>query len=587
MKDMAEANRNGRYGPLPIIIGVTGHRDLRAEDRQKLTVAVDRVFQQIRAKCPHTPLILLSPLAEGADRLVAHVALNLNLRLIVPLPMRRELYERDFTSAESLAEFRQLLARAEHSFELPVVEGRTEAEIGEPGPARDCRYEQVGAYIVRHSQILIALWDGEQSGLIGGTSEIIRFQLEGLPKAYAPRSPLDIVDSGPVYHIVTPHSENAHPKAEPFSLNVIFPIGHSASAEAYDRTYARTDTFNRDVLEQESVQVQRLIQSREDLFPEELARDLPTALKELRDLHALADMLAFYYKGQTKAALILLLVFVFVAAIIFGLYAHIFPERDWLLLLYLFITAVPWLVYHWARKKGCQDKYQDYRSLAEGMRVQFFWRLANVQLSAANYYMPKHRGELDWLRNALRVLNVTGNVVDPIYTQKQDRAQLIRLMLEYWVTDQLKYFVKTGGDEHEELTGWYEPWIKFLLQVGVGLAVLLVFVLLMPHPWGSLIHEIKPLHGALLVLLTTPLAVAALLHSYIEQRAYSEHIRQYSRMGQIFARAEHHLNELTRQEDYQAAQRLIEELGKEALAENGDWLLLHRARPMEVPPPGG
>jgi len=30
-------------------------------------------------------------------------------------------------------------------------------------------------------------------------------------------------------------------------------------------------------------------------------------------------------------------------------------------------------------------------------------------------------------------------------------------------------------------------------------------------------------------------------------------------------------------------QALLEELGKEALVENGDWVLLHRERPLEVP----
>jgi hypothetical protein len=33
----------------------------------------------------------------------------------------------------------------------------------------------------------------------------------------------------------------------------------------------------------------------------------------------------------------------------------------------------------------------------------------------------------------------------------------------------------------------------------------------------------------------------------------------------------------------EAAQRIIYEAGCEALDENGDWLLLHRDRPVEVP----
>jgi hypothetical protein len=35
--------------------------------------------------------------------------------------------------------------------------------------------------------------------------------------------------------------------------------------------------------------------------------------------------------------------------------------------------------------------------------------------------------------------------------------------------------------------------------------------------------------------------------------------------------------------DWAAAQRVLAELGREALAEHGDWLLLHRERPMEMP----
>lgn len=33
---------------------------------------------------------------------------------------------------------------------------------------------------------------------------------------------------------------------------------------------------------------------------------------------------------------------------------------------------------------------------------------------------------------------------------------------------------------------------------------------------------------------------------------------------------------------YKESQILVEELGKEALVENGDWVLMHRDRPLEV-----
>ncbi|HEY1295491.1 MAG TPA: hypothetical protein VGJ60_20625, partial [Chloroflexota bacterium] len=62
--------------PVPLLVGVTGHRDLRHADQRYLEGAVRAVLHDLRTRCPSTPLILLSPLAEGADRLVARVALD-------------------------------------------------------------------------------------------------------------------------------------------------------------------------------------------------------------------------------------------------------------------------------------------------------------------------------------------------------------------------------------------------------------------------------------------------------------------------------------------------------------------------------
>jgi hypothetical protein len=51
-------------------------------------------------------------LAERADRLVAEVALGLGIGLVVPLPMPRHLYEKDFSTPDSLEQFRALCDRA-------------------------------------------------------------------------------------------------------------------------------------------------------------------------------------------------------------------------------------------------------------------------------------------------------------------------------------------------------------------------------------------------------------------------------------------------------------------------------------------
>ena len=72
---------------------------------------------------------------------------------------------------------------------------------------------------------------------------------------------------------------------------------------------------------------------------------------------------------------------------------------------------------------------------------------------------------------------------------------------------------------------------------------------------------------------------AALRIAYGERMAFAEHARQYRATSILFKHAHNRLKDgdLTEEEV-----NLFRELGKEALAENGDWLLLHRDRPLEV-----
>jgi hypothetical protein len=54
-------------------------------------------------------------------------------------------------------------------------------------------------------------------------------------------------------------------------------------------------------------------------------------------------------------------------------------------------------------------------------------------------------------------------------------------------------------------------------------------------------------------------------------------------MSYGFAVAEQELTKSLEAADGARAQRLLHEVGVEALAENGDWVLLYRDRPLDVP----
>jgi hypothetical protein len=80
--------------------------------------------------------------------------------------------------------------------------------------------------------------------------------------------------------------------------------------------------------------------------------------------------------------------------------------------------------------------------------------------------------------------------------------------------------------------------------------------------------------------------IAALLQNYLQKNALVEHKRQYERMSGFYNRAKSHLEKLIAANRLREAQSFIGELGREALAENGDWILTHRDRPLEVPKGG-
>jgi len=163
-----------------IRVGVTGHRSVA-----DVKTVVDRVrlgLQNLRrlggddTTGAPARLEILSALAEGADRLVAKIALSQpDTTMVAVLPLARDDYLADFSEATSKLEFETLLAASRLVEAMP------------PAPSREAAYDQAGRWIVEHSDVLVALWDGDQARGRGGTAEIVMYAAErGLPMFWVP-----------------------------------------------------------------------------------------------------------------------------------------------------------------------------------------------------------------------------------------------------------------------------------------------------------------------------------------------------------------------------------------------------------------
>ena len=185
-------------------IGVTGHRPagLTGADPSTLRARVHEVFAAARAAevAGAGHLEVISPLAEGADRLVAGEAIAAGLPLVCPLPFDRDSYAADFKTVGSRAEYHALLAAAARVVELAGSRASPEAA-----------YAAVGVWMLEHSDVLLAIWDGAAPRGEGGTGHVVR-------DALARHIPVVWVQARPPHEVrILTSAEDGVPVDEPLA----------------------------------------------------------------------------------------------------------------------------------------------------------------------------------------------------------------------------------------------------------------------------------------------------------------------------------------------------------------------------------
>ncbi len=208
---------------VPLVLGVTGHREIRPQDAPALRRALGEILRDLKERYPHSPLRVLSSLAPGADQLVAEEAHAAGAEVAAPLPFLADVYAEStsFTGQpEGLAKFRDWI-KTVRSFAVPLPDGPDLADVeGWRRLARDTEgrhrcYANAGGYIASHCHALIALWDGEFSPRPSGTQEIVAYKLSSKrPQLYPWREPLGTGDEKrPRLHHPHPARQRARRRA--------------------------------------------------------------------------------------------------------------------------------------------------------------------------------------------------------------------------------------------------------------------------------------------------------------------------------------------------------------------------------------
>lgn len=548
-----------------LVIGVTGHRKLRGEDLPALQARVRDFLLGLQARYPELPLVLLSSMAQGSDQLVAQVALDLGLRVIAPLPLPLDLYRADFEPPDL-----QLLERQLPQVEalvLPLGRGNTLQSVAVSGLARDQQYAHSGVFVSSHCHVLLALWDGQESGRLGGTAQVVHFHLHGALSGQMERRHAAATLLGPDQENVVHHLPVARRgEAEPVDSRgrwLTADGGVETSAELppqFAQMFHRQAAFNVDA---RKYAAQIIAARRQD----------SAAAAQCPIWHGFdaADWLARTYQRRVARVLVTTYVLVALMGFTFFTYTHV-ASQDGVIYGFLSLFLVGMAVTGLASRREWQRKYLDYRTLAEGLRVQSYWRRAGIVVPgtsafAHDNFLQKQDVELGWIRNVMRGASLDGMLVPTAADAEQVEAVIGEWIGTPRSGGQLGYYSgsalrRTRLHRRAELLG--------LVCVALGVGISVVLAIFASRFDAHLKHNLVSVMGFL--------SVAAAVHeAYMHKKADKELIRQYQFMQRIFGAAQRLLDGGVEVEE---KRRILRALGEAALTEHAEWTLMHRERPL-------
>jgi hypothetical protein len=563
---------------VPLIVAVTGHRDLVPDEVPQIRTHVRDFLRRLQADYPERGVTVMSSLAEGADQVVAEVALELGVSLLALLPMPRDSYIEDFETLPAREKFYALLARATEVLELPITPGNTARSIAEHGKNRTRQYAQLGVFLCAHCHILLALWDGKYSDKLGGTGQVIRFHHDNVMPGYIPQSTttrLILADdeSDLVYHIVCSRDR---PDGQPAEHVRDLPTSWFTTNETWPRTpempvrhqqvLKLTSEFSADALQHEA----RIIDEAWSLIDEKRCDGLPAGSRDIDHVFRAADWLAIHFQKRYLRALRSVHVLALLMGFMYIVYSDVVAERTFIFAFVAFFVVAA-AIQKYSTRHSWHRKYLDYRTLAEGLRVQFYWAVAGVTSGSVSKFthdnfLQLQDSDLGWIRNVMRVAGMECNV-SPHLNQKG-----LDLAVSEWVGDdnsgQLGYYRKKAREKVNRGKR-VEQFAAIILWVSV--AAFLVFAF-------SSREIVERVHDPAVILMGVLLLAFGVRQSYSFSVADFELIKQYEFMRRTFSKARRRID---RGGDDQERRRVLRLLGEVALEEHAEWILLHRERSVD------
>ena len=565
-------------------IGLTGHRDIHPDAVAEVSAALRKKLEFLRAHFETLPVELVTGLAEGADTLATEVALEIGLPVRAVLPMPRTLYESDF-KGEALADFLKLLNDDRVKVqELPLPPGKVEADFSDP-ESRDVLYARLMDYLVRRSNVLVALWDGKMTGLTGGSSDVVIRYLSGYEtqlvqtKSYETIGDAELADdrSELAIWIEAPRQTGGAKQGE---VRTSYLVQGGATGlvcrlpHIPDFVLERWHEFDQYARERDTATGIDLtaypISTPEDIEISEITSSIDVDFVR-------ADQLALANQRESDRLFKLFGLMAALMGLTFLLYAKI-AALKWFLIAYVGLFAGGFILFAISSKRGWFGRHLAFRALAEALRIRFFLVLSGGGAAGPTRRLLRLTGidrfkGFGWIRDAIRCTEpLTYESTVPLETR-------VAATSERWIKDQATYFSRKHHQlhsEHERLESVKK--ILFLAAFLGAVSLLFFKTSLYDFHIGDL--DGKTLIVFLMGLLPLWLAIWEI---YQTKMATRELLWQYANQGELFELAERRLAAIS---DPVHAQDVISDLAERSFMDVIQWST-HRYHREHEPPSAG
>lgn len=602
--DCDSASRCPPVLPFVLAVGITGHRKdalppeslltLHERLRTVLETLADAAAQVHLANreffsAGGPQLLFVSPLADGADQIGAHIALELGYGLHAVLPFSRDRYRGELCDDEARTRFDSLIERSQCVLELP-------GESSHPLES----YVMAGRATVAHSDLLIAVWDGLPPRGRGGTAEIVRLAHDrATPTIHVPIDASDAVNlrwSAFEPTIVTTADDVANLRAfGRDELQSVLTVLVSPPPDQQERGFiakfqsecrrrfrarieyplllaaAGVSRFRRQHWQADACSIQTHAEWQTYCDACRRVNALNAPLTGLQNWYEWADSLAGHFAQSYRSGH----VFNFILgalAVLLALTTLVLPDAKKILAVAEFVAVLAILVNTWVgTKEQWHRRWLDYRQLAERLRPMRSLKLLGLAApdppgTSAN---PVSRRWIDWYSSAVwRAMGCPSGRLD-----SERLKMLTATIAEHEITPQVVYH-RSAANQAERLDHRLEIVSLSLFTAAlVGCVVLLVGFWLAPD-WVTHNSNWFTILSAGLPAIATAMFGIRVQGDYVGSAVRSEQTAQV--LEQIQERLEQDGSNLSRAGD------LVEQAARAMHADLDEWRLLNQQHDLSV-----